>query len=93
MKLRTQILAGYLAVFLIMLVTGLTMYARTRRLVETADLVHHTHHVVADTEQALRLALSMETGHEPVNRKEIRQWNTCSWGGPAYESPGSVSGR
>ena len=62
MKLRTRILVGYLTVLLTMLVTGLTMYTRLRAMIETAAWATHTHEVITDTEHALRLALSMESG-------------------------------
>jgi CheY-like chemotaxis protein/CHASE3 domain sensor protein/putative methionine-R-sulfoxide reductase with GAF domain len=62
MKMRTQLLLGYVVVFTIMIAIAGVMYESIHSLVGTRDLVDRGYDVMANTELLMRLLVDMESG-------------------------------
>ena len=62
MKLRTQLLLGYLVVFSLMIAITAVMYQNSRSLLETQQWVEHTHEVNAKVRLVQKLVIDMQTG-------------------------------
>ena len=61
-KLRTQILAGYAVIFLVMIVIATLITKNVQYLIETDSWVNHTHSVITDARWVEKLLVDMETG-------------------------------
>ena len=62
MKLRTQLLLGYVLVFAFMVAIAAVTYQRLTSLVTTAGWVSHTHEVISKAHLIEKLLVDMETG-------------------------------
>lgn len=62
MKLRTQLLLGYLVVFVLLVGVVAVMYENNRLLFETQQWVMHTHQVIAKARMVERLVVDMQAG-------------------------------
>ena len=62
MKLRTQLLLGYAALFALMIIVAAVTYQSTNALVETQGLVTQTHLINTKVRLLMRLMVDMQTG-------------------------------
>ena len=62
MKPRTQLVSGYVLVLVLMIVMPVVGYRGLTSLIDTADLVSHTHEVISEAYLMEKLPVDMETG-------------------------------
>ena len=61
MKLRTQLLLGYLVIFTLMIAIAGVMYQSNRLLLKTQEWVKHTHRVESEARMVQKLMIEMES--------------------------------
>ena len=62
MNLRIQLFLGFSLVFVLMIVIAAFTYAGITALIETAEMVSHTHQVIIKARRIEKLLVDMETG-------------------------------